>query len=485
MSRTATGTLHELVQSLTRTETRHFLAHAGEKGNKGGYLQLFRLLQKQKEFDDDVLFRESGIRRRGTYTEAKRYLRDQLMNTLVYLQQNNTAQNIQRLVTEARILSERRLHAAARQSIVKARELAEETESFPELLRCLADEEKILQQAGLFEQLYATSARHTRRRSALLKQLTVHHQYRALYHRVLVHYMRARPGDIKAIPQIAGVITESSLKKLNAYEPLLHAFSILEKKYTLGNDPKMAIAVQKKLLAIIVSYFPLPQAYHDYAVFVHNLSLELLKLKRYAELNTQLQRFREIISASPRAEKLFMNLCYYNVRLFHLIKTEQYKTMISLSKSYHRELDETLIRKAGHYQVWLMQKYWFGIAAFLTAQYRLCIRTFFEIDQTAERGVGHHLMLESQALKAIAHAELNDEANAKRLLARYMRAVAEVKPHQDTSTYLLMQGFSEYMRTGNSSAWEDAQKKIRKLTPQQQHNPFYLEKWLNAKARGR
>jgi hypothetical protein len=90
--KTPSADLYHLIRSLSRSEKLFFKKNARNKQLTAGrqYLQLFELLSKTREFNEELLIREMGYeRKKMAYAVLKNYLYNEVMDTLVLYNQKN------------------------------------------------------------------------------------------------------------------------------------------------------------------------------------------------------------------------------------------------------------------------------------------------------------------------------------------------------------------------------------------------------------
>lgn len=141
-------TLHELIHSLSKSEKRYFKVQVKSMGDGKGhkYLQLFELLAGMKVFDPDQVQRTMQWKDfRASYSMAKRYLYDKLLDNLVSFSKN--ASVVQRLPAEIahiKVLIRKGLYTQAQRKVDKAKRLAYPAETFEQLLEILHEERNLL-----------------------------------------------------------------------------------------------------------------------------------------------------------------------------------------------------------------------------------------------------------------------------------------------------------------------------------------------------
>jgi len=113
--------LHQLIQSMTKPERRHFrsfISHTSE-GRKPKFLSLFDLLCKAKIYD------EENITKKGfTYYDKSRLLEKILESLEVFHTQDSVDAKIQQLLNQASILYKRSIWAEGSRHLEKAKKLA-------------------------------------------------------------------------------------------------------------------------------------------------------------------------------------------------------------------------------------------------------------------------------------------------------------------------------------------------------------------------
>ncbi|MFI5211918.1 MAG: hypothetical protein ACHQIH_03475 [Ignavibacteria bacterium] len=137
--------LHELIQSMSKNEKRYFILNSSfQKGNKI-YLELFKILERQKIYDEEAIkekYKDRNFIRHFAFN--KNHLYGLVMKSLIsYGNQNNIDGIIHSLISECMILFRKGLYKRYFRTIAKAKLAAIKHERYGYLIQLL-DMEKII-----------------------------------------------------------------------------------------------------------------------------------------------------------------------------------------------------------------------------------------------------------------------------------------------------------------------------------------------------
>lgn len=140
--------LHTLIQTLTKSEKRHFklLAQRASKDKILSYQQLFDLLVEMTDFNQDQIKEGMGWENfRSKYPMAKKYLEAKILEALhTYEKQDTTKERLKTLIAQIETLLQRRLYDHAKRKIKLGKQWAYKAEEFQLLLTILKLERKVL-----------------------------------------------------------------------------------------------------------------------------------------------------------------------------------------------------------------------------------------------------------------------------------------------------------------------------------------------------
>jgi len=138
--------LHELIQSMSKAEKRHFKLHVKSgigKGQHPKYLSLFDLLNQQEYYD------EKKVAQKGYTYDDKNILNEKILETLhVFHTGKSVDSELSILLHQVSILYQKGIWDELRKRLKKARKLAMEHEHFLSLLKIIKWEKIIADQMG-------------------------------------------------------------------------------------------------------------------------------------------------------------------------------------------------------------------------------------------------------------------------------------------------------------------------------------------------
>ena len=128
MPKQKTDDLIQVVKSLTRAEKRHFRLFV--KRNQASedilFLQLFDVLDKQKEYDEELILKKLPAIKKRQLSNLKAHLYKQLLTSLRLLNKNHNEDiQIREMVDYAKVLYNKGLYRQSLESLEKAKQKAQ------------------------------------------------------------------------------------------------------------------------------------------------------------------------------------------------------------------------------------------------------------------------------------------------------------------------------------------------------------------------
>ena len=131
---------------MTKSEKRQFKLFADRQAGrtKNKYALLFDAIDKQEEYDEEVLLRKHPSFKKGDFRSTKSYLYELILRSLRSSMTDDTPdKQIQYLIDKARLLTEKRLGVQAARQLTKAKKIARELERWVKLLEIISIESMI------------------------------------------------------------------------------------------------------------------------------------------------------------------------------------------------------------------------------------------------------------------------------------------------------------------------------------------------------
>lgn len=137
MSNQLSYQLFDLIQSMTKSEKRHFKLYAkrnlGEKNLK--FIQLFDVLDKMKSYDENKIIAKFQVMKPSMMSNLKSHLYEQLLISLRLLGHNEVKMRADELVAFAQVLYKKGLYSQSLANLNKANQVAQYNEDIALLLR--------------------------------------------------------------------------------------------------------------------------------------------------------------------------------------------------------------------------------------------------------------------------------------------------------------------------------------------------------------
>ncbi len=293
--------LYELIHSLTKSEKRHFkILSSLQSGNKK-YIELFNLIEKQKQYD------ERKLKLRMTALPVmKNYLYNLILKSL---RLNNTSEghkkNIMELIENAENLLRKGLYRQSYNHLMKAKKLAQGVQNFSQLIE-IYQLEHVIANTTLDTNLLKTINQQTNNESDFaLAALSEQFEYRKAIN--LLMYRRSQRGKVlrtkKEKSSIENKIYELLTKKPN--NCLSNKGRIFH--YNLGNlyhysGNNFNESYQQSLEAILFLESDMEMLRYEmknYISAMHNLMNSLMQMKRYEEMMHFIDKMRHLPIENP------------------------------------------------------------------------------------------------------------------------------------------------------------------------------------------
>ena len=175
--------LFKLIRSMGKSEKRYFQLYASlfTSRNKNVYVILFEQIEKQKEYNEPKVlraFRLKGIK--VDLPSLKVYLYDMILKCLKnYKTDHDIDEQIQSLISSAKLLHKKQLNVQAKKYLKKAKSMAEDNERFLLLLDIKRTESKYLHLYSEYEEIETTIEENFKEQFDIIDKLdnTAHYRY--------------------------------------------------------------------------------------------------------------------------------------------------------------------------------------------------------------------------------------------------------------------------------------------------------------------
>lgn len=360
--------LHELIQSMSKAEKRHFKLYVQSgvgKGQSPKYLSLFDLLNQQKYYD------EKKVAKKGYTYDDKNILNEKILEALhVFHAVKSVDSELSILLHQCSILYQKSLWNELRKRLKKARKLAKKYERFLYLLEIIRWEKIIADRMGEYDTYLLLIEEQTVVREKMNEEMS----YTELVDRIIIILIKdgslTKPKNRLQIEQLANeslakknpvassVLSQISYHRVkfryyfhikeNKEKAYFHIMQIVElfDKYNFIMTYEGMIAVylialfwQKELsntpeqaldFTQIIDNLPLQSPHTIYAAYTFGLSDCMRSLNRMAgELIIKKIETENYISQIKLLQQLPL---FYNVITFYGIFGEWKKAQIWLNK---------------------------------------------------------------------------------------------------------------------------------------------------------
>lgn len=152
MSKTASNSIHELIQSLSKSEKRYFkiLSSRHTIGEQNNYIRLFDFIESQQKYDEEALFKhfknESFLNK---FSITKNRLYEAIMKSLdAYHSSSSIDASIYRLLHGAEILYKKSLYKHCKKQLLSAERLAKKHDRYGLLVEINNRYKKLIETEG-------------------------------------------------------------------------------------------------------------------------------------------------------------------------------------------------------------------------------------------------------------------------------------------------------------------------------------------------
>ncbi len=314
--------LFYLIKSLSKSEKRYFTLDAQKSGRKNSrYLALFQAINQQDEYSELPLKREFGKKladdKARLYEAILRAMRD-------YQSKKSYKTRIKELLTDAKILFERKLYEQSKNRLEEAKALASELQDHLAVLeinlrqRQLIKEYPSMNYGEEVEQLIQEGKHHL---AILEYELQLHDSYDRLG-------VDIRKYPVRLNEQQLAELKHKYADDLSLEAPLNTSFASRRRFYQIralynrlsGDQQQMSVAFQE----VLNSWSGLVKSQQeDFFIFMGDASNVLIATFQDAQLDTFSELLQELDGLSPPSthgqKLLFERVSIY--RLLYLINT--------------------------------------------------------------------------------------------------------------------------------------------------------------------
>ncbi|MEM6263982.1 MAG: hypothetical protein AAGI38_15825 [Bacteroidota bacterium] len=212
--------LHQLIQSLTKSEKRHFKLHAARHviGKENNYVRLFDAISKQADYNEESIKTAfKGEKFIGRLSSEKVYLYHMVMESLhLYHLEYSADSQLKMLLHQVELLYAKGLYQHAGKLLRKARKLALNCEALLQLLEVIRWEKTLLDAYSLSRKTMDELENLWDEEQKILEQLGNYNQYAQMLTRVW--HFASRFGDIRTaedLKSIEQIMTHDLLKNVD------------------------------------------------------------------------------------------------------------------------------------------------------------------------------------------------------------------------------------------------------------------------------
>jgi len=395
------GNLFSLIKSLTKTEKRYFRIFANMSGRDVNYLQLFDVIDKQEQYDEEAIRGKfKGEKFVNQLHVTKIYLTELIMKALRnYHTDSSVESTILDLLKDAELLFDKELYDLCHSKIQKAEELAGIYEKLPLLVEVLMWKRKLF---------LAISSTPPDVNSILEKEREMIQQMKVLnnYWQQIINIRSSiiDNRDIKdIIPTVSGNDHTLQSKILNIHI----AYTV----HFFKGDTEGANRYSSDLIELLEK-FPnrIKEDPHPYVTAISNKIGVLLAIKQWEEIPILIDKIREV----PQKYKL-ENETKFTIRLWlrtFNVELEMYRDSKELEKGMlliHKIQNFIETRRTSIPDDYILMFYYqFSNIYFQKKEFSNSLHWLNEIINSNFGNVREDIQCYARILNLIVHFELNN-----------------------------------------------------------------------------
>ncbi len=395
------GNLFSLIKSLSKTEKRYFKIFANMSGRDVNYLQLFDVIDKQDQYDEEAIrVKFKGEKFVNQLHVTKIYLTELIMKALRnYHADSSIESTILDLLKDAELLFNKELYDLCHFKIQKAEEMAGSYEKLPLLIEVLMWKRKLF---------LAISSTAPDVNAILEKEREMIEQMKILnnYWQQIINIR----SSIMAKRDIKDIIPETSENDLTLQSKILNIHVAYTIHFFKG-DTEGANRYSSDLIELLEK-FPsrIKEDPHSYITAISNKIGVLLAIKQWDEIPVLIDKIREV----PQKYKL-QNETKFAIRLWlrtFNVELEMYRDSKELEKGM------LLIHKIQNFieprrttipdDYILMFYYQFSNIYFQKKEFSNALHWLNEIINSNFGNVREDIQCYARILNLIVHFELNN-----------------------------------------------------------------------------
>jgi tetratricopeptide (TPR) repeat protein len=416
MPKHRTDQLFDLIKSMTKSEKRTFKLYAKRlTSNEGGlFLQLFDMLEKQKEYNEDELFKHSKTIQKSQLSNLKRHLYHQILVALHTVNfRNHVDIQLHQHLDFARILYSKGLFLQSLKMLDRAEKLAQKYFYDEQLLEILSFKKMI-------ESRHITRSRNTKNRMENMLQLAedqnviVHNSNLISNLKLKLHGMYIQIGHIRSEKEhfMVHEFFHSNLRRIKtkdlSFFERVHLFQCYVWYYYIIVDFQNCYDYSLKLVNLFDVHPKMREMDPDLLMrgFHYGLT-SAFNLRNISLFETMLQQFEVWYDATKSKfythSKVISFMYLYTSRLNRHILNGNFEDAVG----YIPRIKRRLKRYAAYYDSHRKMVFYFKIAwiYFCLQKYDLTIDYLNVIIHDKETQLREDIQYYSRLLLLIAHYE--------------------------------------------------------------------------------
>lgn len=333
--------LFQLIKSLSKSEKRYFKLYSSFRSGDKIYLQLFDTIEKQNEYNEDVIKKKfKGETFINQLTKTKYYLYNHILKSLrSYGNKMTKERELRELLDNIEVLYEKQLYSHAIKFIEKAEEIAIKYESYSYLFEIVDWKIKIIntrahiqQNDVIIKKQYESLFEHIHRYKNLSQYRYVISKFNSYHHK---YGWGRKETDWKPYEKIMSNIIFDSEDQAPSYKAKVVYYYQKSFYNLMKNDYEKAYINSDHLLKLMEtnSHF-IEENPISYVRALTNMSMCAIITRRYKEVQTLNDKFNEI-RINNISNKNVYGECTIKL-LTNMVELGQYKAAIDTINDFNK-----------------------------------------------------------------------------------------------------------------------------------------------------
>jgi hypothetical protein len=341
--------LFQLIKSLSKSEKRYFKIHASKHSIRGqnSYVRLFNVIDKMQVFEEKAI--KEALKNDKFISSTKNYLFSTILKVLAdFNSSGSIRREINKIVDEYQVLTDKGMFADAAKRIKKAKEMAISKEMLELALDILNMELNLYTRMNYSKKVYELYVKNKDEKEEIAEKLKVFNELNFIYNRLSVIWQKDKSPDSEDLKWINKFIFNNPLftdeKNAGSKKGKALFFRILLIAHEIKMEFQISYIYMQKYIKHADENPELLNVYtsHYLQILTNMISTELYMEKfKEAEQNIKkLKTLPNLLLKEKRTQNIEANIIYYTyyLTLVLCLETVQIEKGIDLIKEIEQKL---------------------------------------------------------------------------------------------------------------------------------------------------